>query len=190
MLTFAKKYQRNDFSQFGENGIIDECLKRINPELHTAVEFGAPDVYYCSNIYHLQERGWNLFYYDPNPQHPAVNRATITPDNVNDLPKCSVLSIDIDGNDYNVWQAYTGKSDIVIIEINSSLHPESTAMVSDMQHGTCYLRMLELGVSKDYFLLCHTGNLIFIRKEHWELFPEVNGDPLIDWKLYFNTSWL
>ena len=190
MLTFVKKYQRNDFSQFGENGIIDECLKRIKPELHTAVEFGAPDVYYCSNIYHLQERGWNLFYYDPNPQHPAVNRATITPDNVNDLPKCSVLSIDIDGNDYNVWAAYKGKPDIVIIEINSSMHPEGPASVSDLKNGTDYTSMVALGISKGYVLLCHTGNLIFILQEHLELFPEIDTDPIVNWSLFFNTSWL
>lgn len=189
MLIFAAKYGQNIFSQFGENGIIDECIKRINPKLRVAVEFGAPTREYCSNINHLVN--WNLSFFDINPSDPYINKAEITPGNVNEIiPKCSVLSIDVDGNDYNIWQGYKGRPDIVVIEINSSIAPTETAPVSDLQHGTGYLPMVQLGIEKGYTLICHTGNLIWVLDEHAHLFPEITADPINDYELYFNKSWL
>ncbi len=189
MITFAAKYAHNIFSQFGENGIIDECIKRIAPLRRVAVEFGAPTREYCSNINHLTN--WKCHFFDINPSDPYITKAEITPANVNDIiPPCSVLSIDVDGNDYNIWKAYTGKPDIVVIEINSSVPPMDAAPVSDLLHGTGYLPMVRLGIEKGYFLICHTGNLIWCLNKYRELFPEIIGDPEIDYELYFNKSWL
>lgn len=186
MLDFVKRYGRNIFSQNGENGIIDEVLTRIGKDHGTAIEFGAPSREYCSNINHLLE--WNLWFYDVNPFDPYVHRKEITPDNVNELPRCDLLSIDIDGNDYEVWKAYKGTPDIVVIEINSSLPPMSKWFSTDK--GSSYITMLLLGLEKGYFLLAHTGNLIFVRGERRGLFPEVVGDGLSNWEEYFNKSWL
>lgn len=173
------KYSMNITSQNGENGIIEECIKRIGNLLKVAVEFGAPTQQYCSNIYPL--KGWIKFYCDPNPQEEGIDKTFITPENVNDLPSCSILSIDIDGNDYNVWAAYNGQPDIVIIEINSSVDPDAMAPVSDINHGTGYLPMKLLGESKGYFLLCHTGNLIFVLNKHIGLFPDRDETFKRDW---------
>lgn len=190
MLYFAAKYGENLTSQNGENGIINECIRRIPIRKFVAVEFGAPNQMYCSNIFHLIDSLWQLRYYDPNPDTEGIVKMFVTPENVNDLPECSVLSIDIDGNDYNVWKAYDGQPDIVIIEINSSIPPTAKTPVSDLQHGTAYLPMVQLGVSKGYFLLCHTGNLIFVLNKHRHLFPEIIGDGISNYQDYFNTSFL
>lgn len=189
MLTFVEKYGWNTFSQNQEDGLIEECLLRINPALKVAVEFGGADGRYCSNTAYLKHyENWKVYMYDIAPQSPAVEQKEITPANVNDLPECSVLSIDIDGNDYEVWKAYKGAPDIVVIEINSSLPP----MVDhfSMERGSSYVCMLWLGMTKGYFLLVHTGNLVFVRNEHRSLFPEIISDGLENYTDYFNTNWL
>lgn len=185
MVDFVKKHGFNVYSQNGEDGIIKECLKRMNKTTGTACEFGAADGFFCSNTANLKE--WSRIIYDVNPTGD-VKQAEITPENVNDLvPGVDLLSIDIDGNDYNVWKAYKGKPAIVIIEINSSYPPE--AKVINFQ-GTSYTPMVQLGISKDYFLLCHTGNLVFVDRKYKKLFPEITGDPLTDTNKYFNKAWL
>lgn len=191
MLTFYNKYKGGDFSQQGEAGIIDEICKRIKLNKGTAVEFGAPTKDYCSNIFHLKEPAWNKMYFDINPQDPTIMRAEITPENVNSIiPNCDILSIDVDGNDYNIWAAYKHKPAIVIIEINSSIHPEADYPVSSLSDGTGYKPMCKLVAEKGYFVVCHTGNIIACDDKYEELFKEVSGNPIKDWKLYFNTQWL
>jgi len=190
MLTFAKEYSNNRHSQFGEDGILKELLRRIDPPLHVAVEFGGHDSTFCSNTASLRYKNWKVWMYDLSCVPPHVEQKMITPENVNELPPCSVLSIDIDGNDYNVWKAYTGKPDIVIIEINSSVLPTEDKPVSDAQHGTAYKPMVELGHSKGYFLICHTGNLVWVRGDHRHVFPEIPDDPIGAWQLFFNISHL
>lgn len=188
MLEFVKKYGNNETSQNGENGLIIECLNRINPEFKTAVEFGAPDQMYCSNIYPLIEHGWDCYYYDDNTTDPFVTKKLITPENINTLPKCSVLSMDTEGSDYSLWSHYEGQPDIVIIEINSSLNP--LVEYSSKQKGASYISMLNLGIAKGYFLLAHTGNMVFLLNKHRYLFPEIKDDPVNQWESYFNKSWL
>lgn len=189
MLIFAKQYGFNVTSQNGENGIISECLKRIQPEIKVAVEFGAPDMMYCSNIHPLSYFGWPCHYFDDNSEAPGVTRKLITPENINDLPDCSVLSIDCDGVDYELWKAYKGQPDIVIIEINSSFAP--TIDHYSPEQGASYKTMCELAAQKGYFVLCHTGNLVCVLNKHIPLFPEIgNGDAVTNYSLYFNTSWL
>jgi hypothetical protein len=57
--------------------------------------------------------------------------------------------------------------------------------------GASYRAMVELGLSKGYFLLCHTGNLVFILMKHLKLFPEVdNYSPIGHWEKFFNKSFL
>ena len=190
MLTLVEKYGANKYSQNGEDGIIAECIKRINPENKSAVEFGGADGFFCSNTRALHDIGWNVYMYDLKPTSLSVIQQEITPENVNELPECSVLSIDIDGNDYAVWKAYEGKPDIVIIEINSSLPPMGEHF--SLEKGSSYKTMVQLGRDKGYFLLCHTGNLVFVNLEHENLFPELENvlDPLSNVDDFFNKSWL
>jgi hypothetical protein len=190
MLDFVKKYANSGrYSQNGEEGIIDECLRRIKPDHQEAVEFGGADGYYCSNTAHLRDRGWKVRMYDVNPSGPLVEKEEITSENVIGIVDiCSVLSIDTDGHDYEIWQAYLSIPDIVVIEINSGLNPMQDAI--SYKDGANYSAMVKLGLSKDYFLLCHTGNLVFVHRDHRDKFPEITADPFAEWPLYFNKYWL
>ena len=100
-----------------------------------------------------------------------------------------VLSIDIDSYDYQVWKSlknYTPK--IVIIEIHSGINP----YVNDHIHtpgrfdGTSFFPMLKLGIEKGYQLVCHTGNMIFIRNELYDLLGLQNCHPFS----LFRRDWI
>lgn len=202
MTDFVKKYGYNKYSQNGEDGIIEEVLIRIGLFQGRAVEFGAADGTFCSNTANLLINGWKgkliegdemLFGQMLNnkklPDSVAMENAFVTPENGNHLVgECDVLSIDIDGNDYAVWKAYKYKPAVVVIEINSSFDPGVNHFSTS--EGSSYKTMVELGIKKGYFLLCHTGNLIFIDTKYKKKFPEVKGDALTDHNNYFNYSWI
>lgn len=187
MRSFYEKYKGGDYSQNGEAGIIDECLKRLKLTKGQAVEFGAPTKSYCSNIFHLGP-GWRKIYLDSDPQEAGIVKQFMTPENINDLPACQILSIDVDGSDWSLWFAYNGKPDVLVIEINSSLSP----MIEHYSphNGSSYITMLNLGIAKGYFLLCHSGNMIFVKNEHRHLFPEIEGDGIVNYSDYFLNTWL
>jgi hypothetical protein len=187
MVDFVKKYAKNVHSQNGEDGIIAEVLNRIKLKKGIAVEFGGADGVWCSNTAHLRDQGWKVFMYDRSANQ-YVESKMITCENVNDLPDADVMSIDIDGNDYWIWQAYDKEPEIVIIEINSSIKPEVNHVSEEK--GASYSAMVLLGMSKGYFLLCHTGNLVFVKEEYKELFPEIAADPITEPYAYFKTDWL
>lgn len=193
MHTFREKFANNVYSQNGEDGIIEEILRRIErlSWIRVAVEFGAADGYWCSNTRALEKRKdpWTLFQFDINASDSPVTRMKITPENVNLLPECSLISMDTDGQDYAIWNAYEGEPAVVIIEIDSSLEPTQNRFNND--GGANYSVMVQLGLSKGYMLICHTGNLIFVHRAFVNSFPELdNLDPIKNWEEFFNKSWL
>lgn len=201
MLEFVKKYGHNVYSQNGEDGIIQECLHRMKMTKGYCVEYGAADGRFCSNTHLLFQQGWvgtmiesdvNLFTQMKKnmvglqcvPYHTEVNTGNV---NLVLRKEIDVLSIDTDGrNDFDCLKAYTGKAKILIIEINSSVHP----LVDYLDEGASYITMLNLATSKGYFLLCHTGNMVFVGKEYKDLFPEIDLDPVARVDLYFDKQWL
>ena len=101
---------------------------------------------------------------------------------------CDLLSLDTDGADYRIFKGLKAKPKIVIVEIDSSYLPDFVGFNPDGA-GT-YRNTVELGVEKGYFLLCHTGNLVFVANEYRDLFPGIEGDGLRNAELYFNRGWL
>jgi hypothetical protein len=203
MTGFVKKYGKNEFSQNGEDGIIEEVIKRIGIVQGKCCEFGAHDGSFCSNtanliINHFWEgkliEGEEMLFAELLnnqllPEEVDCVNAFVTPANVNHLvPECHVLSIDVDGEDMVIWSALTKKPAVVIIEINSSIHPVESHYSKD--RGSSYITMVSLGLDKGYFLLCHTGNLIFVDQQYRKKFPDITGQPLNDWEKYFKTDWL
>lgn len=200
MLDFVQQYGYNCFSQNKEDGIIEQVLSRIGIVRGRCVEFGGADGTFCSNTANLIVNGWKgkliegdeiLFSQMLNnralPDDCVMENAFVTEENINHLVgECDLLSIDIDGNDYNVWKAYKSKPAVVVVEINSSYAPDDNRICDE---GTAFKPMVELGIKKGYFLLCHTGNLVFVDEKYRKLFPEVTGDPLKNTKKYFNYSW-
>ena len=169
------------YSQNGEYGIIKAAILRMNLFEGIAVEFGAADGFYCSNTADLcNEFNWKRYMYDLVPTGHGITQMEINEDNINILPKCDLLSIDIDGNDFNIWKAYGSKPAIVIIEINSSLDPDVEFF--HPSRGASFCTMNRLAEDKGYFLLCHTGNCIYVDNRYKHLFPDASKE--------FNKQWL
>lgn len=205
MLEFLNKYKKDYiYSQNGEEGIIQECLKRMNITMGHCVEIGANDGKWCSNTALLIDNGWSAKMVEADfklwqkccetwKDNPKVSSQCSMVDayNVNAFVKedCVVLSIDTDGHDYYIFRALKEKPPIIIVEIDSSIAPYSEEKFNS-EGGASYSVMTELAIEKGYFLLCHTGNLVLVDNKYKGLFSEITADPLIEHDLYFNKSWL
>ena len=204
MLELLNKYAKNiTYSQNGEEGILIECLKRMKITTGYAVEIGANNGKWCSNTALLIENGWTCKMVEADfnlwklcaDNWKGNDKVTCTCSmvdkyNVNAFVDntCDVLSIDTDGQDYEIFKALKAKPKIVIVEIDSSIPPNQTGFNSE--GGAGYKVMVELGIEKGYTLLCHTGNLVFVDKQYKKLFPEIKGDGLKNSEQYFKTDWL
>lgn len=205
MLKFYTKYGKNyTYSQNGEEGIIEECLKRMKIETGNCFEAGGHDGRWCSNTALLIEKGWTAKFVEAdfdlyqkccaNWRHVSDRvKSTcsfVDTGNINAFvgDDTDVVSLDTDGHDLEIFRAMKAKPKILIIEINSGFPPEVNH--SSVEQGASYRTMVELGIEKGYFLLCHTGNLVFVDKQYRKLFPEIQGDGLKNADQYFNRSWL
>lgn len=203
MLSFLNQYGKNVHSQNGEDGILIECIGRMSMPFGHAVETGGNDGLWLSNTRHLIESGWSGLFVEAdynlylkckdnwkhNP-HVRSQCSRVDEKNINAFvdERCDLLSLDTDGSDYPIFAGLIAKPKIVIAEIDSSLDPEFGSFNQD--GGANYFAMALLGITKGYFLLCHTGNMIFVDERYKHLFPEIEGDPLRDIDLYFNRAWL
>lgn len=201
-ISFYKAYGANIYSQNGEDGVLEELFKRLHISQGRCCEFGAADGKYCSNTRLLLENGWSGKLIESSPEHAkalidnTLNMnvelffGAVTKANINELVPgdLQLLSIDIDNDDFHLWNHYRGKPDVVVIEVNSSIAPPEVVVPGD--RGASYSAMVMLGIVKGYFLLTHSGNCIFVLNKHRALFPEVIGDGLENAEEYFDKSWL
>lgn len=203
MLEFVNKYGRNTHSQNNEDGVTQECVKRLGLTSGHAVEIGANDGHWMSNTRLLLENGWSGWFVEAswplylkckeNWSHRKDVKcicSKVDGHNVNAFVKddCDLLSIDTDGADYQIFRGMKARPKIVIVEIDSSIPPDVDGFNSD--GGAGYRPMVELASTKRYFLVGHTGNLIFVDAVYRGLFPEVSDFPLTRSDLFFNRSWL
>ena len=134
------------YSQNDEDGIIEEIFNRVGTTDKTFIEFGVENGLECNGHY-LLFKGWRGLWIDGGEEHvreihekfaPVIEngqlkvlRAFITRENINELfreggfgGEIDLLSIDIDGNDYYVWQAINVvRPRVVIIEYNGKFPP-------------------------------------------------------------------
>lgn len=135
------RFEYSVFSQNGEDGIICELLTRTGEGSRSFVEFGIETGVEGNCVFLADVRGWSgLFMEGDRGDSEALARrwrgrhsiqtrqAMVSPENINSLldgagvsPEPAIFSIDIDGNDYYVWQALERKPRIVIVEYNSAL---------------------------------------------------------------------
>ena len=187
-------YRKNNYSQNGEDGVLEIIFQKIAktlPKEKWCVEFGAWDGKYLSNTFSLVQQGWKAVYIEGDrekyydlletskkwkniyPLHGYVGYKKEDQNKLDNLLKKTVipndyelLSIDIDSFDLDVWEAYSGMPKVVVIEIDSSLKPGIYNRYKiGSNNGNSFSSTLLVAKKKGYELACHTGNLIFIRKD-------------------------
>jgi hypothetical protein len=191
------------FSQWGEDGIIQYLIQHVLIERPLFVEFGVENYLESNTRFLLTNNYWsglvidgsqeNIDYIKRDVIYWATNLkvecAFITKDNINHLLKrngisgdIGLLSIDIDGNDYWIWQAIDVISPRIVICEYSSLFG-STAQVtvpydpqftrnqahySKVYYGASISALNNLAVSKGYSLVGGNqagNNLFFLRND-------------------------
>lgn len=194
------------FSQFGDDGIIQYLIHRVGipPSLRTFVEFGVEDYSESNTRFLLMNDNWRGLIMDGSGSHMRRVRHTryywkhdlravaafVTRDNIDELiggngfhGEIGLLSIDIDGNDFWVWQRLSVvRPWIVVAEYNSVFGAEHAVSIpydpkftrarahySNVYWG-CSLRALDLiARQKGYvFVGCNSAgnNAYFVLKEH------------------------
>lgn len=177
-------FHKSVFTQNGEDGIIEEIFNRIGVTNRYFVEFGVHDV--KNNSTFLLVKNWSGFWIggcgearnaierkfgDPIGRgNLAYSVKWITKDNIEEIFReynvpehFDLLSIDLDGNDYWIWQAIQNYAPrVVCIEYNATFPPDVSWIMeynpNHMWNGSSYfgasLRALEeLGRRKGYALI-------------------------------------
>ncbi len=178
-------------AQNGEDRILAGYCDRLGIETGYFVEFGAWDGKTLSNTYHFYDRkNWRGCYIEGDPERYGdltanidaaradLVQAFVAPDGDNSLDAIltrvgapqdfDILSVDIDSDDYRVWQGvHAFRPKLVVTEYNPTI-PNSCFYVQDpgAHIGNSARAMAELGTQKGYVAACATPtNLIFVRAD-------------------------
>jgi len=118
-------------SQQGEDGVIQAILQEIGETNRVAVEFGALDAE-TDNTLLLKKLAWQVYQINGEQFTPSIHKAWMTAENCNEVfaelgvpEEFDVLSIDVDFNDYYIWEALTYRPRLLVIEHNASVPPRS-----------------------------------------------------------------
>ena len=218
-----QSYESDTHSQNGEDGVLEYVFRHVQPKHRRCVEFGAWDGKYMSNTFALVEQGWKSLMIEGDkarykdllktqkeyPNIQAMNRYVMAKgkDRLDQLLKeaqvpkdFDLLSIDIDSEDYRVWESLKAFSpSVVVVEYNfcelpwiRRLHGDRRTWVQRLlsfrNDGNSAMSLYFLGAEKGYALVHLTAcNLFFIRRDL------LNGTQIIPlrhpMKLFFKYYW-
>lgn len=191
------------FSQRGEDGIIQYIINKIEIPNKIFVEFGVETYTESNTRFLLMNNNWSGLVLDGSQKNIdfiqndfiywkydlTAKQTFITKDNIDsiiknytDVKDIGLLSVDIDGNDYWVWQAIeTIEPRIVVCEYNSVFGAEkavtvpykgdfvrSAAHYSELYFGASLAAFCKLAEEKGYDFIGTTSagvNAYFVRKD-------------------------
>lgn len=197
----TKEFNEHEFqvhSQWGEDGLIQYLIAKVAIEHPIFIEFGVEKYTESNTRFLLINNNWSGLVIDGSEEdieyikHDPIfwrhnlkaECAFIDKENINSLIQrngisgdIGLLSVDIDGNDYWVWEAINSVSPrIVICEYNSLWGPTASVTVpysatfirskahhSNLYYGASITAITKLADSKGYSLVGSTkaGNDIF-----------------------------
>ena len=191
------------YSQWGEDGIIQHLIKNVLISKPVFVEFGVETYQESNTRFLLINDNWSGLVLDGSQANIdyiksdaifwkynlKADCAFINRDNINDLisknglsGEIGLLSIDIDGNDYWVWEAITVITPCIIVcEYNSLWGSEDAVSTpydagflrnnqhySNLYYGASIKALNDLAVSKGYTLVAGNSagnNVFFVRND-------------------------
>src|SRR6266850_540986 len=191
------------FSQWGDDGIIQYLIGMVDISKEVFIEFGVENYTEANTKFLLMNNNWKGLILDGSQEHIKVVKAArwfwkydltaraefITRENINSIFEqegfggpIGLLSIDVDGNDYWIWNEINAVDpDMVIAEYNSvygaalavtiPYNPRfhrTTAHSSNLYWGASLSALVELGEKKGYsFVGCNENgnNAYFVKRE-------------------------
>lgn len=169
------------FSQFGDDGIIQWLISKLDLTQKNFVEFGVEDYRESNTRFLLMNNNWVGYIIDGSDDNINLIReseyywkyelhtraAFVTRENINTLMSdfglagdIGLLHIDIDGNDYWVWKSLEVVSpEILILEYNSVFGAERAVTIpynADFQRTDSHYSNLYFGASLK--ALCELSN--------------------------------
>ncbi len=192
----------SSYSQHGEDAIICRLCELIPTPHKFCIEFGAYDGKSLSNTFYLVANfGWRAIYIEADKrrfrklketasQFPRIKalHTIVTPTGPNSLDailsqqnapnEFEVLSIDVDGPDYEIWESLSNfRPSIVVVEHNQTMPPAFEYIDRGGRGfiGSSAISLYQLARRKGYDLIeCTTTNSIFLRDD---LFATANLKP-------------
>lgn len=202
------------FSQWGEDGIIQWILSKIPSIKPVFIEFGVEDYQESNTRFLLMNNNWKGLVIDGSEGNikkikisPWFWRydltalcAFVTKENINELFSQSgfhgdigILSIDIDGNDYWIWEAIEAVTpQVVVCEYNSIFGAEkkvtipydesfvrSRAHYSNLYYGASLASLIALGRRKGYICIGSNSagnNVFFVHRSFQPFFEELSSE--------------
>lgn len=196
-------YEFKVFSEWGEDGLIQYLVNTVPIRRKIFVEFGIQNYQESNTRFLLQQDNWTGLVMDcsrddiTDLQNSALYtrfnltavHARVERENIDELLVANgisgtigLLSIDIDGNDYWVWDAITSISpQIVICEYNSLFGPSRKVTIpyrhdfdrmqahySGLYFGSSIAALASLATKKNYSLIASNSNgsnLFFVRND-------------------------
>ena len=204
--TWLLEHRRDVYSQTGEDGIIEKILELLPDHNKWCVEFGAWDGLFLTNTRNLIEsKQYSAVLIEAdarkfqdlqeNHRHRdnviTINRFVgfTEKDNLDQIlgntpipDDFDLLSIDIDGNDYHVWEAIESyRPKVVVIEFNPTI-PTDVRFVQprepSVSQGSSLSALVELGRTKGYELVSVLPfNAFFVKREYYDRFEIESNSP-------------
>jgi len=204
-------------SQDGEDGVLEEVLRRIGVDKGWCVEFGAWDGYFHSNTWNLiRNRQWGAVLIEPirSAYERLVETYKGCPDvyHFNEgvdvagpssldailgrtpIPvEFDLLIVDIDGNDLHVWRAFQKyRPKVVMLEFNPFI-PHDVRFIKGLdEKGAASASLLadcEVAREKGYELVCVVGgNAVFVRSDYFGLFGITDNRPSAMFRSRYETK--
>ena len=202
-LNNIEDYEFQIFSQFGDDGIILFLIDNIKIHNKKFIEFGVENYEEANTRFLLETFNWEGLIIDSEIKYTNdikkenyywrnklnVDQKFITKDNINSIirennfeGKIGILSIDIDGNDYWIWEEIDSVDpSIVIIEYNARFGSELSVTIpydenfnrnrnkSNLYYGASLNALYKLGLKKNYSLICtnlNGNNAYFIKNDN------------------------
>jgi hypothetical protein len=211
-----EKYGFSSASQNEEDGILVEIFNRIGTKSKLFFEFGAGNGLQNCSLYFLLA-GWHGAWVEVNkPKYEFIKQRfsfyisntilkvsdkVVSPENVNDIAReldvyddLDLLSIDVDGNDYFIFESVDFRPRVIVVEYNG-LFPPPHRIVQAYDPDYVYDPATYIGASlqslsdladrKGYRLVATnlSGlNAFFVRDDLWssDLFSDANPSELFN----------
>lgn len=184
-------YARDEYSQSGDDGIIERIFSVISDRPGLCCEFGAWDGIHLSNTRALALRGWRSVMIEADPakfaelernyEHvervicvrSAIDDGANRLDSVLELAgvtdRLDFLSIDIDGLDYYVLGSLTRRPLCISVEVSAGHRPDTEELVprelAARNVGQPLGAFVRLARGLGYRLIGYNGNAFFLHED-------------------------